>query len=319
MDINILLLGSTDLTTAVARQIVDSGYSLRGIMSTPATFAISYSVGGMRNFRHVNLEGIARELDVPFRQYSSPDDIARFGSDVDAQLLLAAGWHHMIPGRVRDAFPMPCLGFHASLLPRYRGGAPLNWAILNDDRETGVTLFEIVDGVDAGLIYGQKSFPIEDEDDVGALVKKAEIACCDILRETLPSLSDGGLRPHPQTGEPIYTLQRFPEDGEINWQCDGASIVKLVRAVSKPYPGAFTWFEGRRIKIWRACVATDVPDILGAPGQIASIRGYDAAPNVVTGSGVVAILRAEFDDGADALPVLRKAHNKRFESMTVKK
>lgn len=303
-----LLLGSTDLSARVARHIVKHT-RVTGILSTPSSFAISYRPDGMRNSRHVDMQAVAAEVGAAFRPYAGVDDIAAMAAETGADLLLAAGWHHLVPGRVRSLFRLPCLGLHASLLPRYRGGAPLNWAILNGDGEAGVSVFELAGGVDEGPLFGQRSFPIDAADDVGSLVAKSEEAFLGLLDEVLPALFSGSARPRPQSGEPSYSLQRFPEDGEIDWRADAATVLRLVRAVSRPYPGAFSTLDGRRIVVWRAAVH-EAPRIHGAPGQIAALG--DAYPRVVCGSGAVVILDAQFDDGEDALPTLLRSRIRRF-------
>lgn len=307
----ILLLGSTDLTAAVLRRLVDLELPLSGVMSATETFRISYRPHGMKNSRHYDIKSLCDGYGIPHRTYRSIDDLALFTAEVGGGLLLAAGWHHLVPRAIRERFSLGCVGLHASLLPRYRGGAPLNWALLNGDAEAGVSLFVLDDGVDEGDLYGQKPFAIGSGDTIADLLERAEAAALDLVSEYAPAMLRGEVHPYPQQGPASYSLQRFPEDGLIDWTAEPERILRLIRAVSRPYPGAYTFLEGRQVVIWRACAAQSDIRLFGAPGQIASLRSKDYIATVA-GSGHIVILEAQFEDGADAMPVLARSHNKRF-------
>jgi methionyl-tRNA formyltransferase len=306
----ILLIGATDLAAAVARQLVTNGIPVVGIVGASSTFSISYRPSGMFNSRHVNMAVLASHIGAQYREITATDDLLYFAQEVKANLLIVAGWHKFVSKRLREYFPYPCLGLHASLLPRYRGGAPLNWTILNGDSEGGVSLFELADGIDEGAIYGQLSFPILDTDYIGDLVKRSEDCFLRLLNDTIPSILAGTSISHPQTGNVSYSLQRFPEDGLIEWNQPVARFLRLVRAISHPYPGAFTSLDGKKLFIWRASVCN--VEIFGSPGQIAAPKVFDY-PAVILSNGAATILEAQFDDGTNAIPSLIKAHNRRFD------
>jgi methionyl-tRNA formyltransferase len=267
----------------------------------------------MINSREIDMAGLACEIGAKFLIYSDVNAAIKFSNDVGPDILVVAGWHHLIPLRFRELFRFPCLGFHASLLPRYRGGAPLNWALLNGDSEAGMSLFEIANGVDEGDIYGQVQFSIEPDDYISDLLKKSEEAALNLISEVLPRIASGVCRPRGQEGQVSYGLQRLPEDGLINWNDTAVDISRLVRAVSRPYPGAFSFLEGRRINIWRADAASESHLIYGIPGQIANVKVW-SHPFVVSSSGVLRIVEATHEDNSDALPLLRQSHNKRFKA-----
>lgn len=219
----------------------------------------------------------------------------------------------MVPRRFRGAFTRGCFGFHASLLPQLRGGAPLNWAILSGMEETGVTLFEMVEGVDAGLVFGQERFPVAPRATIGDLVAASRNACTILTRRHLPSLLDGSATGRAQEGEASYGLQRTPGDGRIVWGRPRAEIDRLVRAVSRPYPGAFTTLGDERIHIWSTQLPDEAPLVFGSPGQLAILPQF-ALPCVVTSDGLLLIAEATGADGNDCLDKLRKAGHKRFDT-----
>ncbi len=307
-----LLLGGTDLTLAVATRMRECGIPPVGVVYVGQRFNISYSPRGVNNLRFANIVDWCRQSGVPHRLYEKPAGIRAFASDLGADFCLAAGWYHMVPADLRNVFPLGAAGLHASLLPRLRGGAPLNWAILSGEKETGITLFALGDGIDDGPVYGQERFPIGPQTTIADLVQDAERGALTLVERCLPHIADGTLKPRPQTGEPSYCLQRIPEDGRIDWRRPASDIDRLVRAVSRPYSGAFSSFDGDRVIIWDSQPLTGDPPVFGAAGQIARLPGA-SAPCVVTGRGLLAIREATDEEGTDVMPTVRRAANRRFE------
>lgn len=307
---SVLLLGGTDVTLAVAQAVRDSGAQLKGIVAVGDSFSISYSARQIQNVRNADLAGWARRNGVDLISFTTYDAVLnRFSGELPA-ICLVAGWYHMVPRRFRGAFARGCFGFHASLLPKFRGGAPLNWAILSSMDETGVTLFEMADGVDMGLIFGQESFPIASRATISDLVSASHDACATLTLHHLRALLNGSAMGRAQTGEASYGLQRTPEDGRIGWTRPRAEIDRLVRAVSRPYPGAFTMLDGERIQIWSTQLPGEAPLVFGTPGQLAILPQFDL-PCVVTGDGILLIAEATVA-GDDCLDKLLKAGHKRF-------
>lgn len=144
----------------------------------------------------------------------------------------------MLPKSTRELTRYGAWGIHASLLPKYAGGAPLNWAIINGEKETGVTLFRMDDGVDDGDIISQKSFLIEFEDTINEIYQKATIASKEILNEVLLNIDNIKFKPQDKRKIEIYP-QRKPDDGEIDLSKTSIEIYNFIRAQSSPYPGAF--------------------------------------------------------------------------------
>ncbi len=309
----ILLLGSTDLTLAVAEALLAMGLPPVGVVSVGRSFQISYQADAVRNVRFADMATWCAARGIAHFGYDGPDSLAVGATATGAECSIAAGWYHMLPARVRTLFPMGCFGLHPSLLPAYRGGAPLNWAMLNAEAETGVSLYGLGDGVDDGPLYGQRRFPLHDDDYIADVLGRAQAAAVDLLRECLPRIVAGDIVPVPQVGSPSYGLQRHPDDGRIDWSRPAASILRLIRAVSRPYPGAFGVVEGAVVRIWRARLAGEAASVWGACGQIARVPGFDA-PLVVTGDGLLAIQEAEDQAGDCAMERLRQWSQRRFSS-----
>lgn len=307
-----VLFGGTDLTLSVADELRELGLPVAGAVFVPEEFAISYAPEGATNVRYADMESWALTNGVPAIRWTGVDACVDFVDKVAGDLGLAAGWYHMVPARLREKFPKGCAGLHASLLPELRGGAPLNWAILSARSETGVSLFELGGGVDDGPIYGQRTFSIGARATVGDLVTAARAASLELVADVLPKLATDSIVPRLQTGSPSYCLQRTPSDGLIDWTQSAEAIDRLVRATTRPYPGAFTYLDGEQVTIWRSDLAPSVP-VLGSAGQVFRLPDEDD-PCVVAGDGNLVIRDATDADGVSCMDVLVRAANRRFRS-----
>ena len=161
----------------------------------------------------------------------------------------------MIPTKILAIPPLGCVGIHASLLPKYRGGAPLVWAMIHGERETGVTMFFFEKGMDSGDVIAQNRFRIEQEDTISDVLRKSKLASLSILTEFLPQIASGTAPRIPQDeSQATYFPQRSPEDGRIDWSWSSEQIRNFIRAQTKPYPGAYTIVNDKKLIIWSADV-----------------------------------------------------------------
>lgn len=150
-----------------------------------------------------------------------------------------------------------CLNLHGSLLPKYRGRCPVNWALIHGEKETGVTLHYMTPHADDGDIVAQAKAPIDQDDTARTLFSKMTGAATRLLDQILPKIRQGTAPRRPQDpAQATYYSGRRPEDGEIDWSKSAKDIRNLVRAVTHPYPGAFTWAGDRKLFIWSAAVCT---------------------------------------------------------------
>jgi len=192
--------------------------------------------------------------------------------------------------------PKGCLGIHGSLLPRLRGFAPVNWALIRDEPQTGPTLFYFDDGMDTGDVVGQRPFPITDEDDAATVRERIRREAVALLEEHLPGLAAGTAPRIRQPAEgATYGEQRRPEDGAIDGSLSPREIFGWVRGLTRPYPGAFSAVGGRRVRVWKVRpLAEPAP----GPGVVDPAAGDRLL--VGAGDGAVEILDASRDDAPDA-------------------
>ena len=195
-----------------------------------------------------------------------------------------------------DILRLPRLGafnMHGSLLPKYRGRVPINWAIVHGETETGATLHHMVKRADAGDIVDHEAVPIGPEDTAREVFARVTRAARVVLERQLEALLKGRAprRAQDET-RASYFGARTPEDGRIDWKLPARSAFNLIRAVTHPYPGAFTQRGDRRLFIWRARVTPDS----GAPGVVLSARPF----KITAASGALEILRWQWQGAPEA-------------------
>lgn len=223
-------------------------------------------------------------------------------------LMFCVSWRYMVP---RESYERARLGtfvFHDSLLPEYRGFAPTMWSILNGEDHTGVTLFEISEAVDEGDVVDQQRIPIGPDETIADLTETVTATYLELLERNLPALLAGTAARTPQDhARATYGCKRIPEDNQIDWSASSEAIYNLIRAVTRPYPGAYTTHEGKRLRIWAAQRLPDAPHYVGrVPGRIVEVRP-DAGSVVLTGDGALLIteVQAESEEAVGASEKLR--------------
>jgi methionyl-tRNA formyltransferase len=205
---------------------------------------------------------LARRHDLPVvmpADAKGPELLARIGT-VDPDFLFSFYYRRVIPESVVRLARRGALNMHGSLLPRYRGRSPINWAVLHGETETGATLHQMERRPDTGAIVGQEAVAILPDDRALDVFRKVTCAAERLLDRALPSLIDGSAVAVTQNEQLATTFGgRKPEDGLIDWTRDAAAVHNLVRAVAPPYPGAFTTLRGRRVFIHRTVLDATAP------------------------------------------------------------
>ena len=259
-DLRILFFGASKFGFKVLEEISNYENSkLVGIVSAPQNFRISYSKKKVKNFLFHDFEAFSKENNIPFalmKNKMDDDDLYNFGKRSNPDIIIVAGWYHLITKKWRKL--AKCYGLHASLLPKYSGGAPLVWAMINNEKETGISFFEMDSGVDTGKIVSQKKVEISSNDSIQTLYEKIQNLALEIISETLPMFYEGKvtLTDQDHSKRTIYP-QRKPSDGEIDWNESSEYIERFIRAQTKPYPGAFTIIDENKIRIWKAKISTE--------------------------------------------------------------
>ncbi|HVL80385.1 MAG TPA: methionyl-tRNA formyltransferase, partial [Actinomycetota bacterium] len=213
----------------------------------------------------------------------SQDELRSLAPDVVA--VVAFG--QILPREVLEAPRLGCVNVHFSLLPRWRGAAPVERAIMAGDTETGITTMLMDEGLDTGPILATHVEPISAEDTSGALLERLAARGAEMLVDSVRRLAAGELEPRPQPEDGVtYARKITAEDTELDLTGGSTSLRDVVRALN-PHPGAFTWFRGRRLKVLRA----EVVEGTGPAGEIVSVQ--DGGPQVQTGSGRLELVEVQ--------------------------
>lgn len=247
---------------------------------------------------------IAAEYDVPLHHVRNANDPASVEllNDLNLDVLFVIGWSQILhPPALRSA-KLGCFGAHASLLPANRGSAPINWALIKGEAQTGNTLMRLSEGVDAGDIVDQEPIPISQFDNVATLYNRVAETNCEMILELLKDMAEGSpLRAQPQSddGSPLLP-RRLPEHGLLDWAQPAPKVYDFVRALTRPYPGAFSGANGTRTIIWRSALLP-VTGRLAEPGtvlgQMVSDRPDACGLVVACSEGAVVLLEIEDADG----------------------
>lgn len=202
----------------------------------------------------------------------------------------------------RELLGIPRVGafnLHGSLLPRYRGRCPVNWVLVHGEKQTGVTLHRMEAKPDSGAIVAQRAVQIDFADTAHTLFEKMTAAAADLIGEVYPLMLRGEISEIPQDERlASYFGGRKPEDGKIDWSKTAVEIYNLVRAVTHPYPGAFTTVAGRRLFVWQAIPEGNAPARSMVPGQIVGSR-CGAGLAVATGMGILVLKTVQWEGGEE--------------------
>ncbi len=298
MTLRIALVGAVHSTEVALRAVAECGHSPVMLFTLPLEKQ-------RRHSDFVDLGPLAEALGAPLVRVddvNSPEAVAAL-REAAPDLLLVIGWSRLCGAEFRSVARLGTLGYHPTLLPKMRGRAALAWTILLDLRRSGGTLFWMDEGVDSGDIAAQEAFDIPPGTTLAGLIELQLAAQARMIPGLFEKL-DSGLRPARAQDhrEATYLAIRRPADGEIDWNLGADEIERLVRAVTRPFPGAFTRLGERELVVWAARIAHH-PEWHALVGQVFTYE--EGAPVVRCGGGTDLVLTDyEFRPapGADPVP-----------------
>nr|WP_171455059.1 bifunctional UDP-4-amino-4-deoxy-L-arabinose formyltransferase/UDP-glucuronic acid oxidase ArnA [Serratia marcescens] len=275
-----------DIGCAGLKALTEAGYDVQAVFTHTDD-------PGENNF-FSSVARLGAELDLPVyapEDVNHPLWVDRIRA-LQPDVIFSFYYRHMLSDEILSLAPLGGFNLHGSLLPRYRGRAPVNWALVNGETETGATLHKMVKRPDAGDIVGQQKVTIADSDTALTLHKKVLEAAQIVLKEQLPKLKNGTATFTKQDeSQASYFGRRTAADGEILWHKSAKEINNLVRAVTEPYPGAFSYLGQRKLIVWRSRVLDTQHD--KQPGTVLS-----TAPLVIAcGEGALEIVAGQNDSG----------------------
>ena len=282
-------MGTPDFAVPVLQAVRALGWPVVGVYTAPDQPA-----------------GRGRQLrQSPVKEYALAEGLAvyqpeRLRAETDIQELLAlmpdvlvvAAYGKLLPQPVLDAAPKGPVNVHPSLLPKYRGAAPVAAAVLAGDAVTGVSLMVLDAGMDTGPVLAQREAPIGPTDTTPELTDRLFILGAELLRDTLPAYMDGRVTPVPQDESKVVVTSRLrKEEGELDWAKPAAALERQVRAY-QPWPGSFTTWRGQRLEILSASVSQRSQT--GSVGQVATLIEA-GVPSVITSDGELVLIRVRLE------------------------
>lgn len=283
----VAVLGRTHWLLASAAAIVAQGHEIALVATAKA--APEYRAS------EADFAAFAQAQSAPF--FASPDvnakDFIETLRATEADIAISVNWPTLIRRDACESIRYGILNAHAGDLPRYRGNACPNWAILNAEPHVGLCVHAMdPDTLDAGPVYARDQLELDSNVYIADIYSWLDQAVPRLFAKAVANVGIPGFVPEDQTAagvRPLRTHPRRPEDGLIDWRSSAGAITRLVRASSRPFAGAFTYLEGKdRVVIWRASVADMDHDVAAVPGQILG-RSANGNPLVASGAGIVEI------------------------------
>lgn len=287
----IIFMGTPQFAATVLKGLIDSNqYEILAVVTQP-----DRKVGRKQELRMTPVKELALTVNLPVLQ---PEKLSGSVEMTQIMALLESGevgivtaaFGQFLPGKLLDAAQF-AVNTHASLLPKYRGGAPIHYAIMNGEKEAGVTIMEMIRKMDAGDMIAQASTPILEEDNVGTMFEKLALVGRDLLLETLPKYLTGELSPQAQNEDEVtFSPNISPEEEKIDWNQSAREIFNKVRGMH-PFPVAHTTWNGERFKIYETKVSENITDSSVSdlqPGQV--VEKTKKVLKVATGKGVLELL-----------------------------
>lgn len=279
--IKLLFMGTPQFSATVLKGLLDNpAYEILGVVTQP-----DRAVGRKKDIKVTPVKQLALEHGIsiyqPEKLSGSQELIEIMGLGADG--IITAAFGQFLPTILLDSVSF-AINVHASLLPKYRGGAPIHYAIMNGDKEAGVTIMEMIKEMDAGDMVAKASTPILETDNVGTLFEKLAIIGRDLLLDSLPAYLSGELKPIPQDhSQATFSPNISPEQEKLDWTMPDQEVFNHIRGMN-PWPVAHTFLEGQRLKIYEAQLAEGE----GLPGQV--IVKTKKSLVIATGQGALSLI-----------------------------
>lgn len=270
----IVFMGTPDFASEQLSALIKGGYEVTLVITQPDK---PKGRSGEKQKSPVKL--MAEKFNIPvfqpvkIRDAASVEELKKY----DADIFVVAAFGQILSEEILNMPRFGCINIHASLLPEYRGAAPIQWAILDGQKKTGITIQQMDKGVDTGDILLKKELEIGDEDTGGELFTRLTHLGAESLLEVLPLIESGNIKPQPQDEAKATYAKKISKDmGLIDWNLSAGVIERYIRGLD-PWPSAFTYLNGKSLKIWKAGVGNMTPmsESATASGACGTVTGVD--------------------------------------------
>ena len=252
MDKKIVVCSCTEFGYEIIDFLLANGITISHLVTLSPEQAIQYKVSGYKS-----LEPLSKKYNVSIyypELYSMKESDSDFFEKEKFDLLLVCGWQRLIPNKILETIKICGIGSHGSseLLPKGRGRSPVNWSIIEGKKQFILQLFMLTPEIDDGDIVYHETFDINEWDTCKTIYYKTSVVMKRALLKLIPNILSNNFSRTPQSGEPSFYPKRTPDDGLIDWNKPLEEIHNFVKALTKPYPGAFSFIDKQKIMIWEA-------------------------------------------------------------------
>lgn len=287
----IVYMGTPDFAVAALEAIIAAGHQVVAVVTQPDKEKGRGKAISMSPVKECALKNNI-EVFQPVKLRNNPEAVEQLRS-YNADMFVVAAFGQILTEEVLNMPKYGCINIHASLLPAYRGAAPIQWAILDGLEETGVTIMQMDKGIDTGDILMQETLAIESTDTGESLFDKLSILGAKAIVRAIPLIEEGSLVPQKQDDSlSNYAKMLNKEMGKINWEDDAVKIERYVRGLNS-WPSAFSFIKGKQLKIWKSEVADEVTPGNDLTGTIVAVDKKSFS--VACGTGVLRILEVQLE------------------------
>lgn len=303
----VVFMGTPDFSVGTLKALAVAGHEIAGVVSQP-----DKPKGRGKNLQPTPVKEAAMELGLPVYQPKKVRDpeFLEVLKELNPEVIVVVAFGQLIPKSILELAPYGCINVHASLLPKYRGAAPIQWAVIDGEPETGVTIMRMDEGLDTGDMISKVTVPVSADETGGSLFDKLSEAGAKLLVETLPSLEEGTavFEKQPEESPTAYAGMIKKSMGDLDWNRPAEELERLIRGLN-PWPSAYTKLDGKTLKIWKAQVLEEKEEEeKQMPGTILSTDQQEF--KVKTGKGILKIteLQLEGKKRMDTSSFLRGYH-----------
>jgi len=305
---NLIFCGTPQFAVPTLEKLVEEKFPIELVITNP-----DEPRGRGHKVQPSPVKEVALKHDLAIYQPTKlkTDETRNYISQYRPDAIVIVAYGHIVPPWMIDLPPYGCVNLHASILPKYRGAAPIAWALIRGEKETGVTTMKIDPGMDTGEMLLERREPIRDDDTTETLSARLSVIGADLMIETLRKLERGEVKPRPQDSQFATMAPRLKkEDGLMDWTRPADELARRVRGLM-PWPGAYTSFRGKLLHIWRAEAVPATGGSALAPGTILTEGGRLA---VACGEGTLLVLLEVQLEGRKRLSARDFANGARVES-----
>ena len=283
-----VFMGTPDFAVGTLEELIHSRHEVAAVVTQP-----DKPKGRGKAMQFPPVKEVAVRENIPVyqpRRVRDPEFI-KILKEIDPDVIVVVAFGQIIPQEIIDLPKYGCINVHGSILPKYRGAAPIQWAVIDGEKESGVTTMQMDAGLDTGDMLLKTIIPLEKEETGGSLFEKLSTAGAKLLIETLEKLEEGSIVPEKQGESPTpYAKMLTKEMGDLDWKKDAVLLEQLIRGLN-PWPSAYTHLNGKTLKIWSAEV--EERETKEKPGTVVEVNKKEL--KVQTGKGILSLKEVQIE------------------------